>query len=66
VTTVSVVAEAVVDVVVTVAATVTVTAAVTRVRRPRVPPLASSSLSSVVASAVDVVLLPLRKRLSFT
>lgn len=51
---------AVVDVVVT----VTVTADVIRPRRVRVPPLASSSLSSVVASDVDVVLLLLPKRLS--
>jgi hypothetical protein len=54
---------AVVDVAVTVAATVTATDAAIRARRLRAVRLASSSPSSVVVSAVDVVLLPLLKRL---
>lgn len=46
-----------------VAVTVTDTDDVTRARRPRAVPPVSSSLSSVVASAVDVVLPLLLKRI---
>lgn len=59
----SAVVVAVVDVAVTVVVTVTATAAVMPARRLRVLPLASSSPSSVVALAADVVLLLLRKQL---
>ena len=57
----SAVAEAVADVAATVAATATDTDDVTLARRPRVPRLASSSPSSVVALVEDVVL-PLLSR----
>ena len=50
-------ARGVVEVVADVVVTATVTDDVTRARRPRVVPLASSSLSSVVALAEDALLL---------